>query len=134
MTQHFVPAKPGPTSAGPALSLVCQPPIGAFRYQVLQVDQHVTVVDPPITLKSLQPVTGKLGAEAAVFNVFFLGTGADPAPGTARMDVQNVGAAPLTGKTLQLASLAGCFLEEMLALGKRSAMVIACAAIETART
>ena len=97
------------------------------------MDQYVAVVNSAVALERLKPAARKLWAETTVGDSPVIGAGPDPAPGTARVDIENVRATSPADKALQFPSLAGCLLQEVPALWERSAMVITRAAIETTR-
>jgi hypothetical protein len=112
--------------------LFFQPAVGPFLLERRQIIQDVQVVDMTIVLEILDPRAGKLGTQAAVEHTSLVGARPDLTPRAAGVDVKYIRAAALARKALQRSSLARRVLQEMLALGERSAIVIAGPTVEAA--
>lgn len=92
------------------------------------------VVNAAITLKCLEPNTGKLWAETTVNETFSLCACSDLALRTPRMDIEDSRPTSLTSEVLRSSSLANRFRQEMFTFWKRGVMVIANTAVEATHT
>jgi hypothetical protein len=125
---YFIPAKRRATRACPLRLLPGEPTLYAAASQFLQMLQHLAVVHPAITLKSLDATTGKVVTQPAVQDVVPVGTRADVTVGAAGMDIQRVRAAALAGITRRTAAAAARLVQQMPTVWKSGAKMIAGAA------
>jgi len=126
----LIPTERSAARARPARCLFGQPLCRPLAFQVLELIDDRPVVNAPVPLEGLEPIAGERVAEAAVQHVFFLSTRPDLALGTPGVDVEGIGAASTTGVALERTAPASGFSQEVPALGKGSAIVVARAAIK----
>ena len=128
--RRFIPAKRLAADACPADRLFGKPLFYTYTFHRFKLFKNWSVVRASIVSKGCELLAGEITALAAVDELPAFSAGADLALRTTCVDVQLLRPAALAGESFQRAVAAKFGPQQVLAVEKRGAIVVACAAIE----